>query len=337
MTGSLIDSVFGEATAKGIQGFDLQAAYEGLRKHATEPGNPAAGYGRRGVEEYMAHGYVPADRVQRSVAETADAAYGDFCIAQVAKALGKHDDYAMFMRRSKNWRNLLDTQTGFLRGKLANGQWMEPFDPIAWGNPYVEGGAWQHRWDAPHDIPALVEALGGNERAVGFLDAMLAMPPVFHTGDYGYEIHEMSEMAAVNFGQYAHSNQPVHHVLGVYAAAGRQDRMQFWTHKVLNELYSPEHFAGDEDTGSMAAWYVLNALGIFVLCPAKAEYVMTRPLFANAKIHFENGKTLSVRSSSTTKSEAVERETTVSFNGKRLSSPMMEHTALLAGGELLFE
>ncbi|HEX3435778.1 MAG TPA: GH92 family glycosyl hydrolase, partial [Pseudacidobacterium sp.] len=270
MTGSLIDSVFGEAAAKGIQGFDLQAAYEGLRKHATGPGNPAAGYGRRGVEEYMAHGYVPADRVQQSVAETADAAYGDFCIAQVAKAAGKQDDYQMFMRRSKNWRNLLDTQTGFLRGKLTNGQWMEPFDPITWGNPYVEGAAWQHRWDAPHDIPALIEAQGGKEEVVEYLDTMLAMPPIFHTGDYGYEIHEMSEMAAVNFGQYAHSNQPVHHVLGVYAAAGRPDRTQFWAHKVLNELYSPEHFAGDEDTGSMAAWYVLNALGIFVLCPAKA-------------------------------------------------------------------
>jgi putative alpha-1,2-mannosidase len=147
----------------------------------------------------------------------------------------------------------------------------------------------------------------------------------------------MSEMAAVNFGQYAHSNQPVHHVLGVYAAAGRPDRTQFWTHKVLNELYSPEHFAGDEDTGSMAAWYVLNALGIFVLCPAKAEYVMTRPLFASAKIHFEGGKTLSVRNSSTAKSEATKGDMIVSFNGRRLSSPMMEHAALLAGGELLFE
>ena len=337
MTGSLIDSVFGEAVVKGIQGFDVETAYEGLRKHATGPGNPAAGYGRRGVEEYIAHGYVPADRVGQSVAETADAAYGDFCIAQVAKALGKQEDYAMFMRRSRNWRNLLDTQTGFLRGKLTNGQWMEPFDSIAWGNPYVEGSAWQHRWDAPHDIPALVEALGGKEKVAGLLDTMLAMPPAFHTGDYGYEIHEMSEMAAVNFGQYAHSNQPVHHVLGVYAAAGRADRTEFWTHKVLNELYSPEHFPGDEDTGSMAAWYVLNALGIFVLCPASAEYVMTRPLFAGAKIHLEGGKTLRLRTSSTAKPEATRGQAKISLNGKPLSSAMMAHATLLAGGELLFE
>ncbi len=153
MTGSLIDAVFGDAACKQIQGFDLAAAYDALKKHATEPGDPDKGYGRRGIEQYLKLGYAPADQVDQSAAETVDSAYGDFCIGQVAKALGHEADAAFFESRSKNWRNLYDPETRFLRGKKADGQWLTPFDPVRWGNPYVEGSAWQHRWGRTPSAP----------------------------------------------------------------------------------------------------------------------------------------------------------------------------------------
>jgi predicted alpha-1,2-mannosidase len=294
MTGSLIDSTFGEAAAKGIKGFDMAAAYEGLKKHATQQGNADAGYGRRGIEEYLKFNYDPADTVKQSAAETVDAAYGDFCIAQVAKALGKTDDYAMLMKRSENWRNIFDPKTGFFRGKKSDGSFLEGFNPVRWGDPYVEGAAYQHRYDAPHAMPALIEAMGGNEKVVAELEKMLTMFPDFEVGAYGSEIHEMSEMAAINFGQYAHSNQPAHHILYIFTVAGRQDRTAYWTKRVMDELYTPDIFAGDEDTGSMAAWYILSALGFYPLCPGKPEYVLGAPLFPRAIVHLPNSKTLVV-------------------------------------------
>ena len=311
MTGSLIDSVFGDAAVKNIGGFDLATAYEGLRKHATQPGNPDAGYGRRGIEEYLKLNYCPADRVKQSVAETVDAAYGDFCIAQVANALGRDADFGMFMKRSENWRQLFDSQTGFLRGKNADGSWLEPFDPVTWGDPYVEGSAWQHRWDVPHNFPALMEGLGGEEKAVAVLEQMLAMPADFNVGVYGQEIHEMSEMAAVDFGQYAHSNQPVHHVLYLFALAGRPERTRYWVRKVMQELYTPEVFPGDEDTGSMAAWYIFGSLGFSPVCPGKAEYTLGGCFFPRATVRLPNGKSLVIENATS------EAKGLVELNGER--------------------
>ncbi|MGI4757322.1 MAG: GH92 family glycosyl hydrolase, partial [Janthinobacterium lividum] len=330
MTGSLIDSVFGDAAAKGIKGFDLAAAYEGLKKHATQPGNPDAGWGRRGVTEYMKYGYAPYGVVEQSAAETVDQAYGDFCIAQVAKAVGKTDDADMFMKRSESWKHIFDTKTGFIRGKKVDGTFIEPFDPITWGDPYVEGAAWQHRFDAPHDVEGLFAMLGGKEKAVAALEEMITMAPDFNVGSYKQEIHEMSEMAAVHFGQYAHSNQPVHHILYLFTAAGRPDRTRFWTRRVMNELYSPDQFAGDEDTGSMAAWYVLSALGFYPLCPGKAEYTLSGALFPKATVHLPGGKELVVERAAKGREDAPVR-----FGGKTLAGTIT-HDEVVGGGRLVF-
>ena len=334
MTGSLIDSVFGDAAAKRVQGFDLAKAYEGLRKHATQPGDPDRGYGRRGIEEYLELGYVPADRVKQSAAETTDAAYGDFCIAQVAKALGRADDAAMFLRRSQNWRNVFDPSSGFIRGKNSDGTWLEPFDEFAWGSPYVEGSAWQHRWDVPQDIPGYIAAMGGNQRAVDALEKMLALQPEFRVGVYGQEIHEMSEMAAVNFGQYAQNNQPVHHFLYIFAFAGRPDRTQYWVRRVMAELYSPDKFPGDEDTGSMAAWYLLGALGFYPVCPGKTEYVLGVPMFERAVLHLPGGKTTVIQVAGNGPSAPYVSRVTI--DGKVLASPTISHDDIKGGTNLVF-
>jgi predicted alpha-1,2-mannosidase len=335
MTGSLIDAVFADAAVKGVRGFDLAAAYAGLKKHATQPGNPDAGYGRRGIEDYLKLGYVSTDHVGQAVAETVDAAYGDFCIAQVARVLGHAEDAAMFLERSGNWRKLFDAKTGFLRGKRADGSWLEPFDEFQWGSPYVEGSAWQHRWDVPHDLPGLIAAMGGNERAVAALEKMLALPPVFHTGVYGQEIHEMSEMAAVDFGQYAQSNQPVHHLLYIFALAGRADRTQYWVRCTMAELYTPDTFPGDEDTGSMAAWYLLGAMGFYPVCPGKAEYVAGSPLFERMTLRMPNGKTTVIEARGQ-RPDAV-YVSRLQVNGKTHASPVLTHEEIAGGGQLTFE
>jgi predicted alpha-1,2-mannosidase len=335
MTGSLIDAVFGDAAAKGIRGFDLAGAYKGLRKHATQPGDPDKGYGRRGIEDYLKLGYVATDHVQQAVAETVDSAYGDFCIAQVAKALGRGDDAAMFLERSRNWKRLFDAKTGFLRGKTAAGEWREPFDEFQWGSPYVEGSAWQHRWDVPHDLAGLMEAMGGKDRAIEALEKMLALEPIFRVGVYGQEIHEMSEMAAVDFGQYAQSNQPVHHLLYIFALAGRPDRTQYWARRVMAELYTPDTFPGDEDTGSMAAWYLLGAMGFYPLCPGKAEYVAGSPLFDRITLKMPNGKTTLIENRG--QSAQAVYVSRLLVDGKLRESPVLTHEEITRGARLTFE
>lgn len=335
MTGSLIDSVFGDAAAKGIGGFDIAAAFDALRKHATQPGKPDAGYGRRGVEEYMKNGYIAADHVAQAAVETLDSAYGDFCIAQVARAAGKTEDAALFQKRSGNWRNVFDPGTKFMRGKTSDGKWVEPFDPFAWGGAYVEGAAWQHRFSVPHDVDGLIEAMGGKAAFVECLETMLRLPPKFEVGTYGYEIHEMSEMAAVDFGQYAHSNQPVHHILYLFAAAGRRDRTQYWVRRVLDDLYSSDNFAGDEDTGSMAAWFVLSALGFYPVCPGKPEYVAGAPLFEQAVVRLGGGRSTRIRAANYGHDRLYAGPP--KLNGKQSQGATIPHSAISEGGEIVFE
>jgi predicted alpha-1,2-mannosidase len=332
MTGSPIDSVFGDAVVKGIRGFDVQAAYTGLRKHATQSVPPGKGYGRSAVAQYVKLGYVPCDLVDDGLVETLDSAFGDFNIAQIARAVGAADDAAMFLKRSQSWRNLFDAKTGFLRGRLANGAWLEPFDAHTWGNPYVEGSAWQYRFAVPHDPDGLMEAMGGKAAFLAALDEILADPSVFNVGSYGREIHEMSEMAAVDFGQYAHSNQPSHHVLYMFTAAGHRDRTQHWVHRVLNELYSPDNFCGDEDTGSMGAWYVLSALGIYSLCPGKPEWTLGAPLFEQSDIRFP-GREIRIEAHGAKPGALLSR---VTLNGIEEHGPCVAHSALVNGGRLVF-
>ncbi len=335
MTGSLIDSVFGDAASKGISGYDVAGAFDALRKHATQPGNPDAGYGRRGVEDYLKKGYIPADTVAQAAVETLDSAYGDFCIAQVARSLGRDKDVAMFEQRARNWKNVFDPGTHFMRGKTSDGKWIEPFDPFSWGGAYVEGAAWQHRFSVPHDLDGLIAAMGGKAAFVDCLETMLRIEPRFSVGTYGYEIHEMSEMAARDFGQYAHSNQPVHHILYLFAAAGRRDLTQHWVRRVLDTLYTPQDFAGDEDTGSMAAWYVLSTLGFYPVCPGKPEYVLGAPLFVQAQIRVEDGHATTIRALNHRNDRCYAGAPRL--NEKLHPGATISHKAISEGCEITFE
>ena len=178
-----------------------------------------------------------------------------------------------------------------------------------------------------------MDLLGGKDAFVAALEEMLTQPPVFHCGDYGQEIHEMSEMAAVDFGQYAHSNQPVHNALYMFTAAGRRDRTQYWVHRVLDELYTPDNFAGDEDTGAMAAWYILSALGLFALCPGKPEWALGAPFFPSADIRFPDGRGIHIDAR---RQHAGAYYNQVTLNGKSHNATFLAHADLLKDAHLVF-
>ena len=323
----------GRFVMPGFNDAHLHLAYAGLKKHATQEGDPGKGYGRVGIREYLRLGYLPADTFGGAVAQTLDLAYGDFCIAQVARAAGAEDDAAMFEKRSANWKHVFDAEQKFMRGKLADGRWLEPFDQYSWGGAYVEGGAWQYRFSAWHDADGLIARYGGRGPFLQCLEQMLQQPPRFRVGAYGTEIHEMSEMAAVDFGQYAHSNQPVHNVLYLFTAAGRRDRTQYWVHRVLNELYSPDNFAGDEDTGATSAWYILSALGLFALCPGKPEWSLGAPLFPSVSIHFSGGRQIRIEAHRKQKAAFYDR---VTVNGSHHEGPVIAHAVLMQNAHIVF-
>jgi len=295
MPSTLIDAVIADAAIKGIVSDEiLEKGLEGMLKHATVAG-PEARYGRNGVEDYVKLGYVPFDKEGESVNLTLDAAYGDYCIAQVAKVLGKSDIEAEYSERAKNYRHLFDAETGFMRARNSEGKFRPDFDPYSWGRDYTESSAFQPSFFVPHDLDGLVELYGGKEQFIQKLDELFAAETRFNVGGYGCEIHEMSEMAAVDFGQFAISNQPSFHLPFLYAAVGEVEKTDYWVKKVCEELitHKDDGFPGDEDNGTMAAWYVFSTLGLYPLCPGKENgYVRSSSLVKNAKLKGKDLKTV---------------------------------------------
>lgn len=283
MIGTHFNAVVAEAIARGIKDWDVERAFQYLWKDATQPG-PDGRFGREDLQAYLKFGYVPADVSTSSVSRTLDYCYDDYCVCQVAEYLGESQKAALLRGRPRGYRHLFDASTGFMRPRLANGEWAGEFAEFAWGGAYVEGGPWQHAFHVPHDPFGLARLHGGAEALCRKLEKMLSLPPLFETGSYGREIHEMTEMARARFGQYAHSNQPVHNYLFLFALMGKTDRTEFWVRRVTEELYGPDYFPGDEDNGEMSAWYVLAVLGLFPCCPGSPELVRYTPLVHSAQI-----------------------------------------------------
>ncbi|MBS1370418.1 MAG: glycoside hydrolase family 92 protein [Lentisphaeria bacterium] len=294
MTGTHADAVFADAVMKELPGFDWREAYRFMLKDATEPGDAGGLYGRGALREYAQFGFVPDDLHAHSASQTMDYAAHDAMIALVAEKLGDPAGSALLKRRSGCYRNLFNPATGALQARRSDGTFT-PFDPVEWSRAYIEGSSWQCGFAVPHDPEGFMALLGGREAMVARLDEMLAAPPDYRVGAYGCEIHEMVEMAAADFGQYAQSNQPVHHVLWFYTLAGRRELAARHVHRVARELYTPDAFPGDEDNGEMAAWYIWAAAGFYPFCPGKPEFVAHAPMFPRLVFHLENGETLTVR------------------------------------------
>ena len=286
MPSTLLDAVLCDAAVKGIlTGKTLETALEGMLKHANQ-NSANDDYGRSGAESYVRLGYVPIEAHKESVNLTLDAAYGDWCIARIAEILGKNDIKESYDLRSKNYKNLFDPAVGFMRARYENGSFRQDFDPFSWGLDYTEGSAWQNSFAVPHDIPGLADLYGGKDKLLQKIDELFSTPPIYKTGGYGCEIHEMTEMAAADFGQCAISNQPSFHIPYIYAELGDVKKTSYWVEKMCREAFSckEDGFPGDEDNGSMALWYVFGCIGIYPFCPGKSEFVRTKKLVKSVKI-----------------------------------------------------
>lgn len=266
MPSTLIDLTIAEGALKGlVDKATLQKAFEGMLKHANVKSENRR-FGREGIEHYLKYGYVPCDFCKESVNLTLDFALGDYCIAKVASVLGESKIEDEYLRRSKSYKNLFDEKTGFIRPKDSNGNFKSDFDPFSWGQDYTEGSAWQTSMFVPHDPYGLASLMGGVDKLIERLDLMLSVKPKYRVGGYGCEIHEMTEMAQSDFGQIAISNQPSFHIPYMYACLGNKHRTSELVKKMC-ALFTEEGYPGDEDNGSMSAWYILSQIGKYPFCP----------------------------------------------------------------------
>lgn len=275
MPSTLVDAVICDGAVKGfIDDELLEIALEGMIKHSVK-NSGHRDFGRNGAESYCRLGYVPYEEEKETVNLTLDAAYGDWCIAEIAKILGKTDIEAEYRKRALNYKNLFDAESGFMRARDKNGNFRPDFSPVGWGRDYTEGSAWQNSFAAPHDMEGLAELYGGKDKLIEKIDELFATPPHYVIHGYNCEIHEITEMAAVDFGQCGMNNQPSFHIPYIYSELGEVEKTAYWVKKICDELFSYEDdgFPGDEDNGTTAIWYIFGILGLYPFCPGKTEYV----------------------------------------------------------------
>ena len=268
-------SVIADAMAKGIKGFDYEKAFEASKASAMRDA--------LGLEAYKKNGFISMDDEHESVSKTLEYAYDDWCIAQMAKLLNKKEEYAYFMQRSQNWKNLFDWETEFMRPKK-NGGWDKPFDPKEVNNNFTEGNSWQYSFFVPQNIFGMIEAYGGKEKFEAKLDKMFNS----ESKTTGREQVDVTGL----IGQYAHGNEPSHHMAYLYNYVGKPEKTKEKVKYILNNFYknTPDGLIGNEDCGQMSAWYVLSTMGIYNVSPGNIEpsWSTTEPYFENIKVNFEN-------------------------------------------------
>ncbi|MCV9385255.1 GH92 family glycosyl hydrolase [Reichenbachiella ulvae] len=341
MTGYHAVSLIADAYTKGQRDFDIETAYEAM-VHASQYDSVNVAFVDRNIQNKLMpkakkynnkKGYIPSDLENESVSKALEFAYNDWCIAQMAKGLNKHSDYKYFMARSKRYAQYFDPETGFMRGKLSNGEWREPFDPKYSNHrndDYVEGNAWQWSWFVPHDVKGLVSLHGGSDQFVEKLDQLFSESSELH-GD-----HVSSDISGL-IGQYAHGNEPSHHIVYMYNYLNEPNKTQELTYKILSTLYSndPDGLAGNEDCGQMSAWYVMSAMGIYQIAPGNPYYTFGSPIFDQVTIHLENGNQFVIKSNNNTAENIY--LSSYQYNGEKLETPFITHEQIEAGGTLTFE
>ncbi len=333
MIGTHSDAVIADALVKDLKDFDLEKAYSAVYKNAMTESKDF-NQGRKGITEYKKLGYVPGDRFDQSVSRTLEYAYDDFCIAQMAKILGKEDDYHLFISRSQNYKNLYDPGLGFMRPKNSRGKWISfkisffnDFDPTDATSPhYTEGNAWQWTFFAPQDPYGLINLLGGETEFVEKLneffitEASIKGPP---------------DVTGL-IGQYAHGNEPSHHIAYLYGYARMPWKTQEIVRRILDTLYGTnvDGLCGNEDCGQMSAWYVFSSLGIYPFCPGTPLYILASPIWRKAAIHLPNGKDLVIEARNASKGNIYVQE--VYWNGEPLNRMWLWHSEIMNGGILIF-
>jgi predicted alpha-1,2-mannosidase len=352
MIGDHATSIIVDSYMKGIRDFDIKKAYEAMRKNATVPGaRPSSRYG---LDYYMKLGYLPAEKVRESVSVTLEDAYDDACLAAMAKALGKEDDFKLFSQRARYYKNLYDKQSGFMRPRMEDGSWLKRctelphivrtdvhpyyscFDPLWVGvspnRHFTESNAWQYLWYVPHDVQGLIDLMGGARNFTAKLDTLFTMTP-YESGAVQYApMHS-------KIGQYVHGNEPVHHVAYLYNYAGQPWKTQMRVNQIMNEMYGtgPNGLCGNDDMGQMSAWYIFSALGFYPVAPGQNIFVIGTPLFPEATIKFG---TFYGQKEFTIKAKNISSENiyiqSALLNGKPFNKSWISHKEIISGGTLTF-
>ena len=325
MIGNHAIPVVVDAALKGIKGFDVEKAYEAVKgssltEHQASP-----------FKDWEKYGYIPEDIQSQSVSITVEMAYDDWCVAQLAKKLGKTEDYEHFMKRSEFYRNLYNAQTGFFQAKKTDGKWLEPFNPLQYGgnggNPYTEANAWQYFWYVPQNVNGLIGLVGGNKAFNDKLDQFFTLKDL---------PGEVNGNASGFIGQYAHGNEPSHHIAYLYDFSGQPWKTQFYTAKVMNELYnnSSSGYAGNEDCGQMSAWYIFSSMGFYPVNPANGVYAIGSPVLSHAEIDLGNGKVFTVSVKNPSKENVYIQS--VMLNGKKYGKTYITQNDIMGGSTLEF-
>ncbi len=341
MVGYPAVAVIADALAKDIDDFDVQLALEAAIASSTyqpdlivkmeEP--RAASLLPKHLHFIEQNGFIPADSIGQSVSYGLECAYYDWCIAQIARHAGNEEIERKYLERAKLYREYFDPAIGFMRGKLANGEWRSPFDPYFSDHEvseFVEGNSWQWMWFVPHDVDGYIDLMGGQQAFANKLDELFTASSEI-TGE-----NASADITGL-IGQYAHGNEPSHHVTHFYNYVDQPAKTQEKVDEVLQTLYAPtpEGIVGNEDCGAMSAWYVLNALGFYPVCPGKTTYSIGRPLIDEALIHLENGKTFKIMvENNSLANKYIEK---VSLDGELLEKPFFNNGAILSGGALTFK
>jgi len=336
---------------KGVTNFEVEKAYEGLKKNAMQGTMlPWRAGPMCSLDSfYLKNGWYPAlpeDSAEsvsmvhdfekrQAVALTLEHSYDDWCLAQLAKALGKNDDYEYFMQRSKNYRNVFNPATGFMAPKMANGQWIEPFDPQLSGGIgsrsfYAENNAWTWNFSVQHDIPDLIKLLGGNDAFVKRVDALFNEPT--HISKWQF-MGQFPDATGLN-GMFVTGNEPSFHIPYLYNYAGQPWKTQRRIREIMDIWFDdrPLGIPGDEDGGGLCSWYVFSAMGFYPVTPGSDEYAIGSPFFNSIKIKLPNGKTFSVIANNCSKKNKYIQSATL--NGKELNRPFIIHNDIVQGGEL---
>ncbi|QBN17405.1 GH92 family glycosyl hydrolase [Flavobacterium nackdongense] len=342
MIGAHATSIIADAYTKGILGYDTDLAYKAMKRSipydttGIKVNHPAIWEwlmtkGKKYNEEI---GFIPADKdVIFATSRGLEYAYCDWALAQVAKDMNKNEDYKWLSERGTRYKKYFDPTTGFMRALDSNGKFIGPFNPSYsnhMNSPYCEGNAWQWTWFVPQDVPGLINLMGGKNAFEKNLDALFNTKAVVEGEEASADISGL-------IGQYAHGNEPSHHIIYFYNYINKAFKTQELADKIMKEQYrnAPDGLTGNEDCGQMSSWYIFNALGFYQVAPGDPTYTISRPLFDKANITLENGKTLIIKAQNN--SAQNKYVASVSLNGKRLKTPFFRHADIVNGGEMVFK
>jgi predicted alpha-1,2-mannosidase len=319
MTGFHSVPILADAILKDMKGFDHELAYKAMKTSAEQT--------IRGTPYFNQYGYIPHDLHGWSVTYTLEYAFDNWCIAQVAQKLGYLEDAAIYEQRATGYKKLFDAKSGFMRGRLSDGNWVEPFDPYVsehgFEGQYIEGTAWQHSFFVPHDIKGLASLYGGRDNLIAKLDTLFSTKSELRGDNVSIDVSGL-------IGQYAHGNEPSHHIAYMYTALGRPDKAAERIRMIADSMYKngPEGLSGNDDCGQMSAWYIFSAMGFYPMNPASGEYIIGFPLINQIELKTKNGKVI-IRKSGNGKTV-----NSVLINGKKQTRLVVTHAQLMQGGTI---